>query len=969
MVTGIDSSVLLSYYQARAGVPVSGAASTGTAAGGAKKYAPTAPWSTTSSAPKSAELVKQALLGRSLIDENAAQLDLPGASADYKKLFALYQGLNALYGLADKANGKNVSALEATQIKAIFNRGMKEVVAYADAQKLDQVRLTRGDAMTSDKSAVGVPKNQYDYVGRDLFTGTATDVVPSLSGAVSFSIQVKKVNTTANVAIDLTGMGATPRTMPNVVNFINDQLIAAGVSTRVATNRTPGVAKTVQAGGKTITLPATGDTWGLKVKGVAGETLTFGAAAPAPAVYVTTASGNPDPDKKPTTDDAVIQSALMKIDSTGAAGGAPGSRVFTDTLEGTISTVRASKVGPDGSIYMLADVDGTVDTQTLKGAKDVALLKYDGAGNLLYARTLGASASATGLGLSVAADGRVAVSGSVTGGLTGATNGPVNSTDASGLSDSFVSLYDAKGDETWTQRRGASGADEAQAVGFGADGIVYVAGRTKTAMPGATALGGWDNYLSAIGTDLLGKPRTLFTQQYGAATDDKVSGLAVNGGQVVVAGVENGHGVLRAFDVTDTLTTTQRDTDAGGNWTNTVTTTTGGVVTGTVVTNGAQAGTGTAATKTTTSTTGAAAVAGAVRDLGDLQGGTLAGITLDGGNLWVAGDTTNAALSVGGQTAAFNGGRDAFAARISTDLSSTGQDALAYYGGAGNDTVTAMAASGGKVWVVGAPGDAATAGTPIGTKDGYLAQIDVASGTVDNAQRLSGKDGFTTATSVSVGATGASVLDKLGLPTGGLDYSRSLKITSATSARPGDTFQVRTSEGGSLATVTLDANDTLDTLAAKVRRAAGFKATVEVVSNGDTRSLKISPLNDAASVEILAGKGGTDLLASLGLKEGVVRNTTVDKNGKTVSADGKGNVYGLNLPNVLSLASSDDIKNTLKVLSTSLSKIRTAYADLQTAAMPQAANQPGKSGGTVPAYLTNQIANYQAALDRLTGGQ
>ena len=28
----------------------------------------------------------------------------------------------------------------------------------------------------------------------------------------------------------------------------------------------------------------------------------------------------------------------------------------------------------------------------------------------------------------------------------------------------------------------------------------------------------------------------------------------------------------------------------------------------------------------------------------------------------------------------------------------------------------------------------------------------------------------------------------------------------------------------------------------------------------------------------------------------------------------------------------------------------------------------GKSGGTVPTYLTNQISNYQAALNRLTGG-
>ena len=391
-MTGIDTSVLLSYYQVRTGAPAPTATSGGSAAsGGAAKYAPTAPWSATSSAPQMSDLVKQALLGRSLIDENAAKLDLPGASTDYKKLFALYQGLNTLYGLANQASQTGETDLDKLALKTAFTRGLKEVVTYADTSSFDQLRVTRGDAMTSDKGQVGVPKNQYTLNGRTLFTGTATDVVPALQGAMAFSISVKKINSTVNVPIDLAGMGSTARTMPNVVNFINDQLAAAGVTTRVATNRTAGAPTTVQAGGQTITLPSTGDTWGIKLNGVQGETVTFAAPAPAPAVYVTTASGNPDPDKDPKTSDAVIQSALTKVDAAGAAGGAVGSRIFTQNMEGTVDKVRASQVGADGSVYMLADVDGTVSTQTLKGTKDVALLKYDGAGNLIYARTLGAS--------------------------------------------------------------------------------------------------------------------------------------------------------------------------------------------------------------------------------------------------------------------------------------------------------------------------------------------------------------------------------------------------------------------------------------------------------------------------------------------------------------------------------------------------------------------------------------------------
>lgn len=971
MVSAIDSSVLLGYYQTRTGQGSTTAASSSSSSSATKKYAPTAPWSTTSSAPKSPELVKSALLGKPLIDENAAKLDLAGASEDYRKLFALYQGLNTLYGLADKADDKGTSSLDLLRLKTVFAKGLKEVTEYADAQKFAQLRMTRGDAMTSDKGEVGVQKNQYDYTTRALYSGSSTDEVPAFQGNVQFTLRVKKSGQDIDMAIDLSDLGAQPRTMANVVNYINGKLAAADVMTRFATARTAGEEKTVQAGGKTITLPATADSWALKVKGVLGETVSFVPATSAPAVYVTTRAGDPDPDDDVKTDDAVIQNRLVKIDTAGTAGGAAGSRIFSDDLEGTIDTVRQTKVGADGSVYMLADVATSIDGQTVKGEKDVALLKYDGAGNLIFARTLGASDEASGLALSVASDGRVAIAGAVTGGLQGAANGATNSSAASGNTDSFVTLYDAKGDEVWTQRRGAVGADEATAVAFGDDGVVYVAGRTKGGIGGQTSSGGWDNYLSAVAADSTGKPKTLFTQQFGSAGDDKVSGLAVNNGQVVVAATEDGHGVLRSFDVVNTITSTKRDTDAAGNWTSTVTTTTGGAVTGTVVTTGTQPATGTASSRTTSYTSGSAATAGAVRDLGDLQGGSLAGIVLDGGQLYVAGSTRNAALGVNGQTLAYTGGSDAFAARLSTDLTSQASDSLAYFGGTGNDTVTGMDAAGGKVWLAGLAGDQIPAGAAIGKQDGYLAQIDLAAGVVDNAQRLTGKDGIATVTSVAVSKAGASAIEQLGFTAGALEYARSTNLVSSTSARAGDTFQIRTSEGGNLATVTLEAKDTLDTLAAKIRRAAGFKAKVEVVTKDDSRVLKISPANDSYSVEVLAGKSGADLLSALGLKEGVVRATSINDAGKTVSADGNGNVYGLNLSGALNLSSTDSIKAAQQAISKALSKIRTAYSDLVDAAKPQTAGTAsghGKTNGTVPTYLSNQVANYQAALDRLTGG-
>ena len=966
MVISFDTSSLLSYYQARSGQTASTAVGS-TASGGAAKtqYAPTPPWSTTSGAARSTALVKAALAGHRFVDEGAAQLDLKGASSDYKKLFALYQGLNTLYGLGERMQATGVSATEQTRLQAIFSRGMGEISSYTDTAKLEQMRLTRGDTMITDKTAVGVPRSKYSYTTGKVYTGAQADAVPAFQGAVAFTISVKRGTVTHTVGIDLADMGGATRTMGAVTSFINSKLEAEGLQTRFSVERTASPPRKVTTGGTTVTLPATTSDFAFKITGDSTETATFSAPTTKPAVYVTTYAGNPDPDKNVKTEDGVFETSLVKLD--GDTVGAEGSRIFSETLEGTISTVRTSKVGPDGSLYVLADVTTSIDGQTVKGAKDVALLKYDSTGQLMYARTLGSADNAEGLAMTVNTDGRVAIAGKVTGALAGVTNGPINSGADSTLTDSFVTVFDAKGDEEWSARRGAMKDDEATAVAFGAGGIVYVAGRAKSVLPssGATAMGNHDSYLTAFAPDAKGVPKALFTTQFGTAGADTVSGIVVNGATVTLAGVENGHGVLRGFTVTPTTTQTVR-TDDNGLTNITVTNTTNGVPTVTSTDYGAKDGGADPVVVTTTNHTSAASfTAGATRDLGDLEGGSILGVGLDGGDLWIGGSTRNASLSVAGNTHAHTGGLDAFAARISTNLSATSRDALTYFGGVGNDTVSSVAVSGGKVWVAGQASADQPGSAAISTKDGFLAQLDVLGGTAV-VHRLTGKDGIATATSIAVDSSGASALDKLGLPKGALLYADSTKVAAATSARAGDSFQIRAAEGGRLATVTLEAGDTLDTLATKVRRAAGSKAKVEVVSDGDFRRLKITPATKGATVEVLPGKGGLDFIGSIGLTPGVIRNTIVDKNGKSVSADGAGPVFGLGLPAELDVSNDKAIKNALAVLGKSLGKVRDAYRQLEAAAKPETVASKS-AGGPVPAYLTNQVANYQAALDRLGG--
>ncbi len=69
------------------------------------------------------------------------------------------------------------------------------------------------------------------------------------------------------------------------------------------------------------------------------------------------------------------------------------------------------------------------------------------------------------------------------------------------------------------------------------------------------------------------------------------------------------------------------------------------------------------------------------------------------------------------------------------------------------------------------------------------------------------------------------------------------------------------------------------------------------------------------------------------------------------------------LPSSLNLGSPNAIKQTQSALQLALSTVRTIYGDMTTAPATDSS-----SSGTAPKYLTDRIAQYQAALDRLTGG-
>jgi hypothetical protein len=204
-----------------------------------------------------------------------------------------------------------------------------------------------------------------------------------------------KVSVGAPVTIqfDLAEMGSTPRDMGAVVAYMNGKLKDAGLLTRFAREKLPPEPRTVQTKTGAVKLPDGPDRFALKIAGVSTEKISFDAPDRADAVFLAQTAGKDGALTRHLTKfqtDAAVGAPPPAHQATGEANWVDG-RVFAQSLGANI-TVRASAAHSDGSVYMVAEVEGPVANQTIKGERDVALLKYDasgGPGLLPHARRSG----------------------------------------------------------------------------------------------------------------------------------------------------------------------------------------------------------------------------------------------------------------------------------------------------------------------------------------------------------------------------------------------------------------------------------------------------------------------------------------------------------------------------------------------------------------------------------------------------
>lgn len=195
-----------------------------------------------------------------------------------------------------------------------------------------------------------------------------------------------------------------------------------------------------------------------------------------------------------------------------------------------------------GNIY----VTGSFESQTITfgattltnaattGVSDIFHVKYNPAGNVLWANSYGGTQVETGNSIVADAAGNTYLTGnfyslSVLFGNFGVIN--------SGASDAFVTKFNVNGTPLWSRQIGGGLTDNGKDIGVDGSGNVYVTGDYNSTSissfsPAITNAGGFDIFMAKY--DSAGN--LLFGLRAGGADDEAANALVMNGSNYFIAG-------------------------------------------------------------------------------------------------------------------------------------------------------------------------------------------------------------------------------------------------------------------------------------------------------------------------------------------------------------------------------------------------------------------------------------------------
>jgi hypothetical protein len=302
---GVGADLLTAWARARAGVGADVSTLT------QDRNAPIAPVWTPGVSPSAEMLIQRALTNKPFFDTSAKLYSDLGAVGDYKRLFALYSGLTTLQALAGRAEDKSLAKAQQALTHAQFARGLSELQTFFAQQQFADMRLVQGDRVDTTQTTLALPIKSEDYQTGIVHRGGLYEKVSGLAPDAKFTIVATSAGgTVRNVAVDLAEMSSIPRTLGNVISFINGRLGAAGAASRLeAVDLTPKT-NVINLGGRTIETRYTGPKqYALKVDVRAGERVALTPASAAPAFYVVGTAG--------------AGARLIKLEDVGGAAGQP----------------------------------------------------------------------------------------------------------------------------------------------------------------------------------------------------------------------------------------------------------------------------------------------------------------------------------------------------------------------------------------------------------------------------------------------------------------------------------------------------------------------------------------------------------------------------------------------------------------------------------------------------------------------
>ena len=526
-----DPSTLLGYYQAKLSMAAANSStetatsSTSSSSSNSATANDSPPWENTS--PPSQQARDAQVLGITNYMDLSNVPTLSGITSDAKteqdnqKLFALYTAVNNLAYLASMSKRDGMTAGQLAGFNTRFQTGLQQVESFVATQTFNNLTLQAATPSSSVTGTAQVPSPTFGYTGGTIVSdANISNALSGVSASDGFTISVTKGGTTTNVPIDLSQVQGT-LSIDNIVNYVNQQLMAAGFSSRFQRVMTEG----------TIDDP-TKASYGIEINASASEKVSLSSAAATPALYVASTSGL----TAATSDSAADnQGRLVKLTNLADPQSAFNATINPDT--GT-TTAQSTVVDANGNAYMVGSATGNFGSQLNQGSQDVYLTKYDSAGNLQWTKLLGSAGAASAASLALNPGGGVVVTGSTTADLT-------TTAVADGNSDSFVAKYDADGNQTWVTQIQTLNQNQASSVSVDASGNVYIGGQvTGVIGAGQVNAGGGDGYLAKLDT----KGKLVYEKQFGTSGKDSVAATAVTAaGDLVVASMQNGHAILAKY--------------------------------------------------------------------------------------------------------------------------------------------------------------------------------------------------------------------------------------------------------------------------------------------------------------------------------------------------------------------------------------------------------------------------------------